>query len=437
MGIPPVPPVPFQFINGKEHVKEKERESDKSVEREREKDREEGRSSKEFDRKASPWFKRRSIKPTRDEREKEKEKGKDRDVGAAPVPTVTPSQSTTSATVLSTTPSQSDAGSSVGATSLWRRSSARLGYHVKRLSGTHSSTALGELDPAVAVGSPPGSSSMAPHSQHHQPSRQLSAVPATPQSPRPDQEPYTPTTSASDSPTFPPALVPYRSPPLAGTDDGLLPPLAKDADAGVDVGAPGSAPLPAWRISPAHPPSHQDATTSVVPHPASEPPSSTNDNDDPIDEHRYQHLFSNLLLGRRRGRPHSVHGSGSNTPRERSASSYDTPLPQAALAAKSGSTTVLPGSLANGASSSSSSSASAPNGKEREKEKEPAKARRGTRKLSLHVPMFSLGGLGFGLGGREKDREKERDHLGKREDSKRAHKVHTPGAGAAVASVAR
>ncbi|KAI0253301.1 hypothetical protein BJV78DRAFT_1195724 [Lactifluus subvellereus] len=439
--IPPVPLVPLQFINGKEHTKEKEKERDKSVERERErereKDREEGRSSKEFDRKATLWFKRRSFKP-KDEREKEKEKdakGKDRDVGAAPVPSMPPSQPTTSAAVLSTTPSQSDAASSVsGTTSLWRRSSARLGYHAKRLSATYSSTTLGEPDLAVAVGSPPGPSSMAPHPQHHQPSQPLSAVPATPQSPRP---PSTPTTSASDSPTLPPALAPHRPPPLAGTDDGLLLPLARGADTEVDVGAPGSAPLPAWRISPpfpSYPPSRQDPTTSMVSHHASELSSVTNGNDDPLDEHRYQHLFSNLLPGRRRGRPHSVHGSGSNTPRDRSTSSNGARLPQTASALESGSTTVLSGSLANGASSSSSSSASAAHGKEREKEKEPGKFRRGPRKLSLHMPMFSLG-LGFGLGGREK----ERDHSGKREDSKKVHKVHPPDAdaGAAAASAAR
>jgi ubiquitin carboxyl-terminal hydrolase 9/13 len=418
-GIPPVPPVPLQFFNGREHAKEKEKERDKSSERE------EGRLSKEFDRKPGLWFRRRSFKPAKDERGKEKErdiKGKDNGVSAAPVPTVPLSQATTSATVLSTTLSQSDAASSTsGGTSLWRRSSARLGYHVKRLSATYSSTTLGEPDATVISGSPPGLSSM-PHPQRP---RQLSAVPATPQSLHPDQESSTPTTSASGSPTFPPAPSQHRTPPPA-----------PDADGEADVDAPGGRSLPAWRISPASPPgpSRQGTTTSTVPHHASEPSSTTDDNNDADDEHQHRRMFSALLARRSRGRPHSVHGSGSGTPRERSTSSHEPRLPLAASAAESGSTTLLSGSLANGVSSPTASMA-----QERGKEKEPAKLRRGTRKLSFHAPMFGLG-FGLGLGGREKDREKERDHLGKKEDGKKPHKMHPPsafGASAAVASTAR
>src|SRR6266851_5150172 len=121
--VPPVPLVPLRYVNGKE-TKEKEKEKDKGGEKERE----EERSSKEFDRRPSLWFKRRSVKPTKDEREKEKEKdgkGKDKDASPAPThaPATMPSHATTSATALSAAPSQSDAGSSVsGGSSLWRRS---------------------------------------------------------------------------------------------------------------------------------------------------------------------------------------------------------------------------------------------------------------------------------------------------------------------------
>ncbi|KAH9970991.1 hypothetical protein BGW80DRAFT_1446673 [Lactifluus volemus] len=119
-----------------------------------------GLSSKEFDRKPTLWFKRRSFQLTKDEREKEKEKdvkGRGKDTSVVPVPTVPrPLQAATSSTtVLMEKPSQSDAASSVsGTTPLWRRSSARLGHHVKRLSGSQRSTALGELDAAVTAGSP-------------------------------------------------------------------------------------------------------------------------------------------------------------------------------------------------------------------------------------------------------------------------------------------
>ncbi|KAH9973298.1 hypothetical protein BGW80DRAFT_1459189 [Lactifluus volemus] len=461
--IPPVPPVPSQFTNGREHMKDKEKEGDKGWEkereREREKEREEGRSSKEFDRKPTLWFKRRSFKPTKDEREKEKEKdvkGKGKDTSVVPVPTVPPPSqaATSSTTALLATPSQSDAASSAsGTTSLWRRSSARLGHHVKRLSGSQSSTALGELDAAVTAGSPTESSSIPPQLQQQRP-RQLSAVPATPQSLHPDEEPSSPTTSASESPTFPPTLAQHR---LSNTDDSLPPPLAPDTDGEAGVGPPGDGSLPELRVSPASPsdqPSHQDTTAfaSTVPHRANEEPSSATDDhdadaDDADDDHHRHHttIWSTILAGRRRGRPHSIHGSGSRTPREQSTSSREAPpLP---AGAESGSTTLLSASLANGVLSSSTTTAAQENEQQQqqqkrggEKEKEPGKPRRTMRKLSLHAPMFGFG-LGFGLGGggREKDREKDRDQLGKKEDGggKKALKAHLPsafGSGGAGAS---
>jgi hypothetical protein len=120
-----------------------------------------------------------------------------------------------------------------------------------------------------------------------------------------------------------------------------------------------------------------------------------------------------------------VHGSGSGTPRERSASSLAHVEPSAAALT----------SPANGAPSSLSSSSSVGKGKDRE----PAGLRRAARKLSLNAPMFGLG-LGLGLGGREKDRERD---AGKKDDGKKAHKMRTPstalssGSAAALASAAR
>jgi ubiquitin carboxyl-terminal hydrolase 9/13 len=73
---PPVPPVPLQYVNGKDT---KEHDKDKDKDKGGEKEREEERSSKEFDRRPSLWFKRRTAKPTKEEREKEKEKEKDKD----------------------------------------------------------------------------------------------------------------------------------------------------------------------------------------------------------------------------------------------------------------------------------------------------------------------------------------------------------------------
>jgi ubiquitin carboxyl-terminal hydrolase 9/13 len=73
---PPVPPVPLQYLNGKDT---KEHDKDKDKDKGGEKEREEERSSKEFDRRPSLWFKRRTVKPTKEEREKEKDKDKDKD----------------------------------------------------------------------------------------------------------------------------------------------------------------------------------------------------------------------------------------------------------------------------------------------------------------------------------------------------------------------
>lgn len=422
---PPVPPVPSLYINGKELAagKEKEKENERGVDREREPQREregeEGRSSKEFDRKPSMWFKRWSVKSPKDEREKEKDKDKvkEKDVGTPPVPAIaaTPSQATTSESTaaLSSTPSQSDVGSSAsGASSLWRRSSARLGYHVKRLSATYSSTTLGEFD---AVGFPQGPGSAAsshPHLHHHHhhsqsPPPPLPAVPPTPQGFHPDGESSSPSTSASGSPSPAPA---HRPPPPASTFD------ASDSDEDRD---------------------HEDHDIR--------------DGEDHADEqhmrqHRRQHRSARprtsaaLLAGHRRGRPHSMHGSGSGTPRERSASprAHVGLSPQSASAAEAHAAEAL-ASPVNGVQSSSLSSSSAL-GKGKDKDKEPAGLRRTARKLSLNAPMFGLG-LGLGLGGREKDRERERD-VGKKDDGKKAHKMRAPStafssSSAALASAAR
>ncbi|KAH9980600.1 hypothetical protein BJV74DRAFT_887700 [Russula compacta] len=449
--VPPVPPVPPRYIDGKE-PKEKEREKDKGSEKERE----EERSSKEFDRRPSLWFRRRNPKPTKDDREKEKEKdtkGKDKDVSSAPVHTTaaTPSHAP-AASALSAVPSQSDAGSSVsGASSLWRRGSARMGYHVKRLSATYSATALGDADAAAgSSGSTP--SHPHPHHYHHQePPGQLPSVPVTPQSIQPEREPSTPS-STSSSPAHQPTLALHLPAPPA---DGLLPPPAS-------AGIPGSSSLPAWRISPASPPGASNSSPSTTPaappphhhRPSKHTPDNNNNNDegdasDDRDDHEQQHLRARiaLLARRRRGRrPHSVHGggSGSGTPRDRSAS----PREEAAAAATARAAAPPlppdndgshPSVIANGVPSPSTSSTSASNSKGAAGTgtgKEPAAAglRRAARKLSLNAPMFGLGlglGLGFGLGGGSggsgggRDRDRDHNHLHHHHDQhQRQHPQH-------------
>jgi len=89
---PPVPPVPLQYLNGKD-TKKYDKDKD------REKERKEERSSKEFDRRPSLWFKRRTAKPTKEE--KEPKGSKDKHMGAR-------GHATMSAAVLS----QSDVASS-------------------------------------------------------------------------------------------------------------------------------------------------------------------------------------------------------------------------------------------------------------------------------------------------------------------------------------
>lgn len=441
---PPVPPVPSLWVNGKdltagqEKEKEKEREKEKGVDREREpqreREREEGRSSKEFDRKPSVWFKLWNAKSPKDEREKEKDKdkAKEKDVVTPPAPAIaaTPSQATTSASTvaLSSAPSQSDAGSSVsGASSLWRRSSARLGYHVKRLSATYSTSTLGELDTA---GSPPGPGSASssnhhhhPHHHHHHrpqsPPPPLPAIPPTPQGFQPDAEPPSPTTSASGSHS--PAPTPARRPsPLASTSDALLPPSTSDL-------------------------SDYDEDDDHEDHDDDRSNGDGNGDDHTNGHHKQQHRRRHrwarprapaaLLAGLQRGRPHSMHGSGSGTPRERSVSPHPhvEPLPLSASAAEGHATALAP--PVNGAPSSSSSS-SVGKGKDRDKDKDKEPGlRRAARKLSLNAPMFSLG-LGLGIG---KDRERE---AGKKDDGKKAHKMRTPSTtlssgSAALASAAR
>ncbi|KAH9968306.1 hypothetical protein BGW80DRAFT_1461998 [Lactifluus volemus] len=62
--------------------------------------------------------------------------------------------------------------------------------------------------------------------------------------------------------------------------------------------------------------------------------------------------------------PHSIHGSGSRTPREQSTSSREVPpLP---AGAESGSTTLLSASLANGVLSSSTTAAAQENGQQQQ-----------------------------------------------------------------------
>ena len=438
---PPVPPVPSLYINGKELAGEKEKEKEKErgvdkegePQREREREREEGRSSKEFDRKPSLWFKRWNAKSPKDERDKEKEKDKvkEKDVGAPPVPAIaaTPSQATTSTSTvaLSSAPSQSDAGSSAsGASSLWRRSSARLGHQTKRVSATYSGTTLGEFDTA----SPPpitGSTAFShtPPRHHHPqpppPPPPLPVVPQTPQTPQgslPDAVPSSPSTSASGSHSpVPTAAVPHL-PLLAGTSDAQLPSSTFDPSDDED----------------GDPENHYDDPGHGA----------DADADEHADEHhkqqhRRRHRWAlprtpaALLSGLQRGRPHSMHGSGSGTPRERSVSPHPhaEPSPRSTPTAEGQSEAAALTPLANGAPSSSlSSSSSVGKGKDKDKDrdkdrdKEPAGRRRAGRKLSLNAPMFGLGlGLGLGLGGREKDRERD---VGKKDDGKKLHKLRTP-----------
>jgi len=427
--VPPVPAVPLRYVNGKE-VKEKEREKDKSGEQERE----EERSSKEFDLRPSLWFKRRNPKPAKDGREKEKEKdakGKDKDKDA----NSGPAHATTSATVLAALPSQSDGASSVsGASSLWRRSSARVGNQVKRLSATYSTATLGEADAAAAAASSLTSSSSPSnppphppprhhhhhhHHHHHQePPGQLPAVPATPQNLQPDRAPSSPSSTSSS-----PALLPaeYR-PPLLTSGDAHLPPPASGTE--VPAGNPGGPSLPAWLVSPASPPGvplapaalqHTHEPTSIGD--SNDKDDRGDDEDGTISDDGY-HLRARVtaFAGRLRGRPHSVHGSGSGsgTPRERSTSPHDeVPSPQSVAShEESGS------SIPNGVPLPSPVSVPA-------KGKEPAGLRRAARKLSLNTHWI---GLGLGLGGRDKDRDHQHQHqhqhhLGKKEDGKKAQKM--------------
>jgi len=410
--VPPVPPVPPQFINGKEG-KEKEKGG--------EKEREEERSSKEFDLKPSLWFRLRSVKPTKDDREKEKEKeskGKDKDSGSAPA--------------FSAVPSQSDGMSSVsGASSIWRRSSARVGYRVKRHSATHSSTTLGEAD-AAAASLGPSSSPSHPHHHHHHHHHEptLSAVPATPQGVQVHQVPSTPS-STSSSPALRPTPASNLPSPLTSSANGQLPSLPSRADG--DAGTPGSPSLPAWYISPASPPG-QARVALHTKEPASMLYGSDHDRaDDASGDHL--HAPVNHSVRPRRRRPHSVHGSGSGTPRERSTSPPGVPSPQSASGAESGGGTassLLPDTSADGTSSSSASATAA------------VKLRRGARKLSLTAPLLGLG-LGLGFGGRDRDRDHQHQHqhhhhfLGKKEDGKRGIKLRPPssffGSGSSTAPV--
>ncbi|KAH9970327.1 hypothetical protein BGW80DRAFT_1461445 [Lactifluus volemus] len=176
------------------------------------------------------------------------------------------------------------------------------------------------------------------------------------------------------------------------------------------------------------------------PHRANEEPSSATDDhdadaDDADDDHHRHHttIWSTILTGRRRGRPHSIHGSGARTPREQSTSSREAPpLP---AGAESGSTTLLSASLANGVLSSSTMAARAQeNGQQQQQQQNEVERRRRSR--ASHVGrcvaepacahVWVRLGFGLGGGGREKDREKDRDQLGKKEDGggKKALKVH-------------
>lgn len=302
-------------------------------------------------------------------------------VKQVPLGILSAGDATTSAAALAAVPSQSDAASSVsGASSLWRRSSARVGYHVKRLSGSgiNGSTTLGEAEvivtapPAgVSSGSSPSSHppshphphphphphSHSHHNHHHpEPPGQLPTVPATPQIGQSDWEPSTPSSTSS----FPPAprtlhaQAQHRTPLLvSNTDDDELPSVPPLPASGGEAEV-SSSPLPAWRISPASPPgeSSGNATSAVLPrHHTGEPTSMVDDNDEGQDDddddvvsddhepepdpheqgHRRRRLRApaglRFFAGRRRGRQHSTHGSGSGSggsrsPRERSSSPH-------------------------------------------------------------------------------------------------------------------
>ena len=420
--VPPVPPVPSLYVNGKELPAEKEKEKvvDKEGEPQREREKEEGRSSKEFDRKPSLWFKRWSNKSPKDEREKEKDKDK-KEVGTPPVPPIVAATSyattSASAVALSSVPSQSDAGSSVsGASSLWRRGSARLG-HSKHPSATFSGTTLGEFDAA-------GSHPLPRHHQHSQPPP-LPMVPQTPhttQGSLPNADSSSPSTSTSHSPA--PTAPTHRPPPLASsTFETLIPsstPDHSDDEADADDE------------------DHDDEADA--------------DDDEHANERKHKRRHHRWVLprppamlrsGRLRGRPHSMHESGSGTPRERSASpprAHAESSPHSAPNNAEEEAVLTP--LSNGAPSSSlSSSSSVGKGKDKDKEQVGSGLRRAAaRKLSLNVPMF---GLGLGLGGREKDRERD---VGKKDDGKKLHKMRgapnvstalSSGSAAALASAAR
>ncbi|KAI9510768.1 hypothetical protein F5148DRAFT_507705 [Russula earlei] len=445
---PPVPLVPLRYVNGMEA---KEKEKEKGGEKGGEKEREEERSSKEFDRRPSLWFRRRTAKPTKDDREKEKEKdlnGKDKDLGSSSMnaTVATPPHATVSATALSVVPSQSDGASSVsGASSVWRRGSARVGHHVKRLSATYSNTALGEADGTAAAASSSGSSSAPSHShlhphshQHyHESPGQLPAVSATPQGLQTDREASTPS-STSSSPAIRPTLgQPPPSQPSSSVN-GLLPPLSPWVDA--DAGTSGSPNIPAWLISPAsqpHAPSGSAAQPPAVLHHIGDPASMLNVNHDDDnanangagDDHEHLHVFSGFFAGRRHGRPRSLHGSGSGTPREQSASPQGGQSPKSPSGAELGSGTLPHDTSIDGNSSSSTSA--------KGKEKELTRPR---RKLSLSAPLFGLG-LGLGMGGRDKDRDHHHQHPPvKKEDAKKTHKFRPPssffGSGGSTAPLA-
>jgi hypothetical protein len=447
---PPVPPVPLRYMNGKEAKdKDKDKGGEREKEKEKEKEREEERSSKEFDRKPSLWFKLRSGKPTKDDREREKEKekdakGKEKDPGSAPAHTPA-AVDKPSATALAAVPSQSDGASSVsGASSLWRRSSARVGHHVRRLSATHSTTALGETDttgsaataPLLASSSLPSHPHPHPHSHHHhhhhhhphhhhhhhhhhqnqhqEPPGQLAAVPATSQNLHPDPTPSSPSSTSSspvlvsaipDSPTLPAWRISPSSPPL-GTPSGSKP--------------PGSAP-PSRRT-------HGERTSAGDDNDHDHDANHDRDSDSSDDNDR-DHLRARVTFfaGRlRRRRPHSVHGSGSGTLRERSTSPHEhegVPSPQSpAEPAEPGGGS---GAHTNGVTAPSSSSASATSSSAAAKGKEHAGFRHAARKFSLNAHLF---GIGLGLGGRDKDRagdhhqhhqdqpQQQHQHLSKKED---------------------
>ena len=375
---------------------------------------------------------------------------------------------TTSAVALAAAPSQSDGTSSVsGANSLWRRSSARVGYHVKRLSGSgaNGSTMLGEAEvaPQAPAGSSLGSSSSShpppqPHSHHHQhphlePPGQLPTVPATPQIGQSDWEPSTPSSTSSSPPATRtlPAQAQHRPPPLlvSNTDRDELPSLSPPPASGKEAEVDNSSPLPAWRISPASPPGASSATSAVLPrHHTGEPTSMVDDNDEGgdddddvvSDDHEPEHdpheqghgrrrlrapAGLRFFAGRRRGRRRSAHGSGSGSggsrsPNERSTSPHRQRQEVAAAATTTGPSPQTPSApeWSGGMNFPSQSTSDAPTPAPPSSTSSfnsaaasgpAAGLRRAARKLSLNAPLFGLGlGLGLGLGGgggRDKDRD--------------------------------